>query len=108
MTTTPLAMIATARGDLLRPAALTTGSSQPRLLGARPPHLNRITIDLGRDHQVRLAVAATPAQASTSCSTPAQTVILQAQNAEISQASPHRWGAKREPSSTDIRLHQAD
>jgi hypothetical protein len=27
-------MIATARGDLLKPAALTTGSSQPRLPGA--------------------------------------------------------------------------
>jgi len=34
MAATPLAMIATARGDLLRPAALTTGSSQRRLFGA--------------------------------------------------------------------------
>ena len=34
MAATPLAMIATARGDLLRPAALTTRSSQRKLPGA--------------------------------------------------------------------------
>ena len=34
MAATPLAMIATAREDLLRPAALTTRSSQRKLPGA--------------------------------------------------------------------------